>query len=231
ARIAEVLEGQFAEAVEARPELLAHHCTAAGLLEKAAGLWGKAGQRSFARSALAEAVTQLTRAVDRFAALPATPALRREQIKFQIALANALMHTKGYSSLEARTSIDRARLYIERAEALGEPPEDPLLLFSVLYGFFVANYVAFNGDVVCDLARQFLALAKKQKATVPLMIGHRIMGSSLLFAGDIAAGLANLEQAIAHYDPKEHRLLWTRFGQDTKGVVLSWRALALWMLG
>jgi hypothetical protein len=36
---------------------------------------------------------------------------------------------------------------IEQAEALGEPPEDPLLLFSVLYGFVVASWAAFDGDV------------------------------------------------------------------------------------
>ena len=38
-----------------RPEFLARHCTEAGLIEKAAGLWGKAGQRSLERSALVEA--------------------------------------------------------------------------------------------------------------------------------------------------------------------------------
>jgi class 3 adenylate cyclase/predicted ATPase len=231
ARIAEVLEGQFAEAVETRPELLAHHCTAAGLLGKAAGLWGKAGQRSLDRSALAEAVTQFTRALEQIATLPSTAALRREQIKFQVALANALIHTTGYSSPQTRTSFQHARLYIERAEALGEPPEDPLLLFSVLYGFFVANYTAFNGDVVCDLASQFLALAEKQRAIVPLMIGHRILGASLLFVGAIAEALAHFDQANACYDPKEHRSLATRFGTDTRGVVLSWRALALWLRG
>ena len=52
ARIAETLEGQFADIAETQPELLARHCTEAGLIEKAAGLWGKAGQRSLARSAL-----------------------------------------------------------------------------------------------------------------------------------------------------------------------------------
>jgi hypothetical protein len=41
-------------------------------------------------------------------------------------------------------TVERARLLIEQAEALGEPPEDPLLLFSVLYAFWVANLVAFN---------------------------------------------------------------------------------------
>src|SRR5271169_3946087 len=63
ASIAETLESQFADVAENRPELLARHFTEAGLIEKAAGLWGKAGQRSLARSALIEAAEQLTRAL------------------------------------------------------------------------------------------------------------------------------------------------------------------------
>ena len=95
ARIAETLESQFAEIAESQPELLARHCTEAGLIEKAAGLWGKAGQRSLERSALVEAAEQLTRALDQIAALPATPALRREQIKLQVALITPLITSKG----------------------------------------------------------------------------------------------------------------------------------------
>ena len=147
ARIAETLESQFAETAESRPEILAHHCTEAGLIEKAAGLWGKAGQRSLTRSALVEAAAQLTRALDQIATLPGTPALRREQIELQVALITPLIHVKGYAAAETKAAAEQARLLIEQAEALGEPPEDPLLLFSVLYGFWAANYVAFNGDV------------------------------------------------------------------------------------
>ena len=55
ARIAETIENHFPEIAENQPELLARHCTEAGLIEKAALLWGKAGQRSLARSALVEA--------------------------------------------------------------------------------------------------------------------------------------------------------------------------------
>ena len=231
ARIAETLESQFAEIAENQPELLARHCTEAGLIEKAAGLWGKAGQRSLERSALVEAVEQLTRALDQIATLPATPALRREQIKLQVALITPLMHVKGYAAPETKAAAERARLLIEQAEALGEPPEDPLLLFSVLYGFWVANYVAFNGDVMRELAAQFLALAEKQGATVPLMIGHRLMGTSLLHTGDIAEGRAHYDQALALYDPAEHRPLATRFGQDVRVAILSYRSLALWLLG
>ena len=130
--------------------------------------------------------------------------------------------SKGYAAPETKAAAERARLLIEQAEALGEPPEDPLLLFSVLYGFWVANYVAFNGDAMRELAAQFLALAEKQGATVPLMIGHRLMGMSLLHTGDIAQGRAHFDQALALYDPAEHRPLATRFGQDTGGnLVLS----------
>jgi class 3 adenylate cyclase len=81
ARIAETLESQFAEIAENQPELLARHCTEAGLIEQAASLWGKAGQRSLGRSALVEAAEQFTRALVQIATLPSTPALRRERIK------------------------------------------------------------------------------------------------------------------------------------------------------
>jgi len=216
ARIAETLESQFAEIAESQPEILARHCSEAGLTEKAAGLWGKAGQQSQARSALAEAVAQFTRALDQMARLPGTPALRREHIKLQVALITPLIHVKGYAAAETKAAAEQARLLIEQAEALGEPSEDPLLLFSVLYGFWVANVVAFNGDAMRDLAAQLLALAEKQRATVPLMIGHRLIGTSLLFTGDIAEGRAHLDRAIALYDPAEP-VRWRRGLAKTLG--------------
>ena len=231
ARIAETFESQFAEIAESKPELLARHCTEAGLIEKAAYLWGKAGQRSLARSALVEAVEQLTRALAQIETLPGTPALRREQIKLQVALVNALFHVKGYAALETKTAIERARLLIDQAEALGEPPEDPLVLFSVLYAFWTANIVAFNGDVCRDLAAQFLALAETQRATGPLMIGHRVMGMSLMHTGDIAESRVHYDRAVALYDPAEHRPLATRFAVDPGAANLISRSFALWPLG
>jgi predicted ATPase len=151
ARIADVLESQFAEIAANQPELLARHCTEAGLIEKAAGLWGKAGQRSLERSALVEAAEQLTRALDQIAALPATPALRHERIKLQVALITPLIPLKGHAAPETKAAAEQARLLIEQAGAMGEPPQDSLLFFSVLYAFWVANYVAFSGDVVRSL--------------------------------------------------------------------------------
>jgi predicted ATPase len=231
ARIAEALDRQFPDVSETRPEMLAHHATEAGLVEMAARLWGNAGLQSLKRSALLEATAQLARAQGQIASLPGTPELRRRQIELQVALANALMHTKGYASPATRAAVDQARVFIERAEALGESPEDPLILFAIIYGFWVTNYVAFNGDALLELAAQFMELAEKQQASVPLMIGHRLMGTSLQCTGDIAGSLTHYDQAMALYDPAEHRPLTTHFGQDLGVVVLSYRAWTLWLLG
>jgi class 3 adenylate cyclase/tetratricopeptide (TPR) repeat protein len=231
ARIVETIERDFSEDAENQPELLARHCTEAGALGKAASVWGRAGHRSLERSALIEAAQQLSLAVHQIANLPSTPALRREQIRFQVALVNAQMHTNGYAATATKKSLNQARLLMEQAEELGEPLDDPLLLFSVLFGFWVANFNHFHRDVVCGLAVEFLGLAEKQKAIGPMIVAHRLVGSSLLLSGDITKARSHFDQAIALYDPMTHRLLATRFGQDLRVATLCSRSSALWHLG
>jgi class 3 adenylate cyclase/predicted ATPase len=231
ARIAETLEGRFPEIVENQPELLARHCSEAGLIERAAILWGKAGERSLQRSALLEAIAHLTRALEQLAALPGTPALRREQMKLQVALITPLAHIKGYSAAETIAAVEKTRVLMEETEAVEEVPEDSLLVFSVLWGVWVGNYVAFNGEVLRDIATQFLGLAEKRSATIPRMIGHRLMGTTSLHTGRLAEGRAHLDRAITLYDPARHRSLATRFGQDARVGALAYRSVTVWMLG
>ena len=231
ARIAEILESRFADIAASQPELLARHYTEAGLTAKAASFWGKAGQRSMERSALFEAAEQFTRALEQMEALPATASLTREQIKLQVALVGALLHIKGAPALETKSAMEKARLLIEQAEARGEPPEDPLLLFSVLYSFWLVNYVAFKGDALLDLAAQFLAFAEKQGTTVPLMMGHRMMGSALSNTGSPAQAREYYDRALAMYDPALHRAFAMRFQVDIRAGILIFRSWTLWLLG
>jgi predicted ATPase len=231
ARIAETLERDFSDIAENQPEILALHCTEAGLIEKAAGLWGKAGQRSLERSALVEAAEHLTRALNQTATLPSTPALRKEQIRLQVALIHPLFHIRGFAAPETKAAAEQARLLIEKAEALGELLEDPLLLFSVLFGFWVANYLAFNGDVMRDLATQFLTLAKRQETKIPQMMGHQVMGISLAATGDLVHSLTHFDRGVAFYDPEQHRPYATRFGADIRVTSVSFRSWAQWMRG
>ena len=230
-RVGEVLRDQFSAVASAEPELLAHHFTQAGLGEAAIEWWGKAGLRSLERSALIEAVEQLTRALDLIRTLPSTPALRREEIKLQVALLTPLMHVKGYAAPETKAAEERAQKLIQQAETLSEPPDDPLLLLSVLYGVWVANSVRFNGDASRELATQFMLLAEKQIDEAPLIIGHRLMGFALTFTGDASRALSHFDKAIALCKSTEHRPLGSRFGQDPKVSVLHWRSITLWILG
>src|SRR5262249_50362460 len=211
--------------------LLARHCTEAGLIEKAARLWGRAGQQSLERSALVEATEQMSRALALIAALPASTALRREQLRLQVALITPLLHVKGFASPETKAAAEQARLLVEQAQALGEAPDDPLLPFAALYGIFATYFVAFDGDMVRNLAEQFLSLAEKQDAIAPRMIARRILGASALYGGEIATGRAHLDRAIALYDPTAHPALATRFGVDARVSILGYRSIALWLLG
>jgi class 3 adenylate cyclase/predicted ATPase len=113
-RTGEVLRDQFAATAATEPELLAHHFTEAGLTEAAIEWWGIAGQRSLARSALVEAAEQLKRALTQIATLPATPALRREEIKLEVAFANVLALTGDL--VGGKEHYDRALAIFDPAE-------------------------------------------------------------------------------------------------------------------
>jgi hypothetical protein len=90
--------------------------------------------------------------------LPGEARQRRKQIDLQVGLAKALMQTNGYASPEPKAAFEQTRLFVERAEAPGESVEDPLVLFSVLFGFWMANFVSFKADAVRGLAEECLSL-------------------------------------------------------------------------
>jgi class 3 adenylate cyclase/predicted ATPase len=113
-RTAEVLRDRFADTAAAEPALLAHHFTQAGLTEAAIEWWRTAGQRSLARSALLEGAEHLKRALDQIATLPATPALRREEIKIQLAFGTALTLMGDF--VDGKEHYDRALAIYDPAE-------------------------------------------------------------------------------------------------------------------
>ena len=55
-------------------------------------------------------------------------------------------------SNKTKEAVERARRLIEQAEALGEPPDDPSLMLSALFGQWIVNFINFNGDVARGLA-------------------------------------------------------------------------------
>jgi len=113
------------------------------------------------------------------------------------------------SAVETKAAFDKARAMIEQAEALGEHVEDPLLLYSVLNGFFIAKFIPFEGVSACALASQFLELARQRKAAVLIMIGHRLLGTTLLCLGEPAEALKHLSALRACHASFAHHTLWS----------------------
>ena len=184
-----------------------------------------------ARSALVEAVAQLTRALDQIATLPSTPRLRREQIKLQVATITPLMHVKGYAAPEVKAAAERARLLIEQAEALGEAPEDPLLLFSVLYGFWITNVVAFNGDAALALAGQFLGASREAGGICSTADGTRPYGVLLVGNGKLTQSLRQTRSSSRALRSCCASSAGNAFWPRHSGDEFVPRSLALWLLG
>ena len=91
ARIAEALKAHSPELMDSQPELFAQHYAEAGLVEKSVACWGKAGHRSAARSAMAEAAAQFHKALDQLALLPDDPERQRQELEFCSALGAVLL--------------------------------------------------------------------------------------------------------------------------------------------
>ena len=95
AQIANVIESKFLKIAEAQPELLAHHCTQAGEVEKAIEYRLKAGELGRRRFALAEAVAQLRMGLELLENLSDGPERKKRELQLQLALARALVASKG----------------------------------------------------------------------------------------------------------------------------------------
>ena len=107
-----------------------------------------------------------------------------------------------------------------------------MLLFSVLYGLWVANLVAFNGDVMRELAIQFSALAEKQSATWPAHDRASPNGFvAPAYRGHRRGTSPSRSRDRALRPGRASRSCDTVFGQDVGAASLSWRSIASWLLG
>jgi class 3 adenylate cyclase/tetratricopeptide (TPR) repeat protein len=224
ARIAETLESQFADIAERHPELLARHCTEAGLIEKAAGLWGKAGQRSLDRSALQEAVAYLQQGLGIIERLP--PSADRDSLELTLRepLHSARLRWRGWASLEVRAN---ATAILQLAQRQGRPQS----LLVGLWGMWVNTITQGRVAETPDWARRLLAEGN-QSGNIDLQIlGHRASLSSHFYLGELNEALEQRDKVLALYDPRRAARWRELTGNDVRTAVGVFSSQALWMLG
>jgi tetratricopeptide (TPR) repeat protein len=224
AQIAEALETHSPEIIDSQPELLAQHYAEAGLVEKSAGYWGKAGRRSAARSAVAEAAAQLQKGLDQLALLPDTPERRRRELEFCGALGAVMVAAKGPSAPETGQAYARAR---ELWERLGSPSE----FLAIPNG--QSFYFLFRGELdrAQSLAEDILRLGRQRNDAAGVVLGHISCGRILMHRGKFGPSKSHLEAGLALYDPTQHRSLVDQTGTHPHVYLEEYLALVLFCLG
>src|SRR6266550_4492428 len=177
ADIAAILEHDFSELAENQPQVLAYHYQEAGNHQLAIRCWFESGQGALAHSANVEAIASFRKALQLLDALPETPERIKHEIDIQLALGIPLIAVQGYASAETREAFSRARTLCLR---LGNIPE----YFQALFGLWGHSWMGGKNDDALRLADEFLSRSRALSEPVPLMVAHRVMGSTLLTIGD-----------------------------------------------
>ncbi len=222
-QIAQALAETFPHIKDTQPELLAHHYTEANLLEQAIPYWQQAGQQAGQRSANAEAISHVKKALELLGTLPHTFDRAQQELTLQIAYGSALM-TKGYGVPEVEEAYARAR---ELCKQLGETPQ----IFPVLVGLNRIYSARAELPKARELGEQCVTLAQRTNDPLLLVEAHRALGNTLYFLGEFTAVRFHLEQVIALYEPHQDHALAVFYLIDPAVSGLSYLAWALWLLG
>ncbi len=218
AHIAEALEAHSPEVMDSQPEVFAQHYAEAGLVEKSVVCWGKAGRRSAARSAMAEATAQFHKGLDQLALLPDTPERQRQELEIRSSLGAVLLAFKGGAASETGRAYARAR-------KLWEQLDSPSEFVHIPFG------QSFELDLAQSLAEDLLRLSRQRNDSAGLVLGHASSGRTLMSAGRFAPSRSHLEEVFAFYDPNSHRSLVHHVGFDLRVASQAFLGIVLFCLG
>jgi class 3 adenylate cyclase/predicted ATPase len=224
ADIAAVLQRDFSELAENQLQVLAFHHQEAGNHQSAISCWFESGQGALAHSANVEAIASFRKALQVLDALPETPERIKQEIDIQLALGIPLIAVHGYASAETREAFSRARALCLQ---LGDIPE----YFQALFGLWGHSWMGGKNDDALRLADEFLSRSRALSQPVPLMVAHRVMGSTLLTIGDFQSSANHFTESIKLSIGKGKQPLSNLYMVEPQAaslLLLSWDS---WFLG
>jgi predicted ATPase len=145
-------------------------------------------------------------------------------LKLQTSYGQAMLHARGYSAPETKAAFARAR-------ELTAGIEDPSERFSVLFGLWANGFVSGDLEPTREVTDIMLREVTAQPRSPEACTAIRLNGNAHWLAGNFAAARADLERALAMFDPERDANLVVRFAQDIGVAVMSYLALAVWPLG
>jgi len=224
AAIAAALEREFPEIVAAQPELLAHHCTEAGLTQQAVDNWRRAGERAIEGLANLEAIAHLTRGLEILGNLPEGPQRDEKELALRVASLTPLFAAP-FGSTEGERAAARA---LELSRRVGA---DLRSLFRALFGLSMTYSVRGKIRIGRETAEQLLVVGERLNDPELLGYAHHAMGNTLLWFGELGAARIHLEKGIALYQPEWSRSLAFHFGFNCASNCHFFLGRVLWHMG
>src|SRR6266516_2915616 len=224
ADIAAVLEHDFPELAENQPQVLAYPYQEERNQQLAIRCWFESGQRALAHSANVEAIAHFRKALQPLNALPETPERTKQEIDILLALGIPLIAVQGYASEETSEAFSRARTLCLR---LGNIPE----YFQALFGLWGNCWMSGKNDDALRMADEFLSRSRALSDPVPLMVAHRVMGSTLLTIGEFQSSANHFEEAIRLSLGKGKQPLYNLYMVEPQAASLLLLSWDVWFLG
>lgn len=225
AQIARALEEGFADFVTIEPEILAHHFTEAGMIDRATNYWLAAGRRALSRSSNAEAVKHLRRGLDLSRQLASSPERVRKELDFYLALGPAVAATEGDAAYATSQVFSHARARLGDSATLEER-------MTILWGTYLAHSMRAEHGPALDVVRQCLALAVDHDHPGVSALANRFMGQTLHFMGAFTDARIHLERTIALCATNPRTIeTYRRFGVDDQVNSLAFLSTTLLILG
>jgi class 3 adenylate cyclase/predicted ATPase len=223
-RTAEVLCGDLADLGRAAPEVIAHHYTQASEIKSAIDYWLKAARQASERFAFVEASTHLHLALKLLSEVPASPQRDELELQLQHALGNALIVVKGFGAVETSQAFGRALELCQKVE--GRPQT-----ITVVNGIIGVHLVRDEFEHARTLAQGLLVRTGRPDEAMQQLMGHRALGMSLFYLGELTSACKHLRAAIALYDASPQSPLSMVFAQDQKATAQAYLALTSILFG
>ena len=222
--VAETIERIYSDTLEDLHAELAHHYAQTTNTWKAVSHFHLAGQQAAGRSAHAEAISFLNSSLELLRGLPDTTERDRQELATQTALGTILIGTRGDGAAEVKVAFSRA---VDLGRKVGDTPR----LFAALFGLALFHLNQAEHKTAQGLAKDLLSLAQRDHDPTPLLVGHTVLGQTSYWLGELEFAHANLEQAVALYDPEKHARLAFVYGLDPVAGALGYDGYVLWQMG
>jgi class 3 adenylate cyclase/tetratricopeptide (TPR) repeat protein len=197
-RVAEAYVECFAQVLQARPELAAHHFGRAAMSAEAVPYWQQAGELALARSAYEEAIADLRAGLEQIARMAPSAERDAKELRLRVAVGPALLARMGFGAAEAGDNYARA---CELAETTGTTGDR----FAAKWGDWLFKNT--RGELVAATRRseELVDLGRTLADDGYLLQAHHSRWTNRLFLGQFAEARADTREGLRLFDPARHR--------------------------